>query len=301
MDNNDKLDYFGFLPCEWELKFDGGIISPVSDFNEAKKIIKEKKLTDGFIYPPMEAQYSGEEKIPRTERPATLFRLPASHSILLDYAGTKEELREGPSGFIIHLLAYLFQTRLQFYDWWFTGKIPIHEDSHGGIGTLDKIVVQDFLSASYKKWNEFSKDDKKRFTNVLYMHARAFSYEWDWEEFMIEYMVFDGLWKIAQNKYKIKDEGHSKRMKILLTKFEVPVDKDKIEKIVKYLRNKLLHETLWCEGQPDSAGNQESHHLIMCLRHIINRLIPALLDYNAPFIKTPWWYTGNFLFEKSNS
>jgi hypothetical protein len=63
--------------------------------------------------------------IPNSDKPAPLFSMPASHSLVIVNPLVKDNLRNGDVGFLVHLLAFFFGTRLQFSDWRFDGKIPI--------------------------------------------------------------------------------------------------------------------------------------------------------------------------------
>src|SRR5207249_1122143 len=115
-------------------------------------------------------------------------------------------------------------------------------------------------------------------TNVLFMHSRVPSYEWDWERFTMEYMVFDGCWKLARLRYHVKDLPHSDRIKTICQRFSIPCDNDLVRRIVT-LRNNLLHETLWDGSQPCTAASVDACQQPDNLRRLNQRVIPALLGY----------------------
>ncbi|MDH5786594.1 MAG: hypothetical protein OEZ16_13450, partial [Chromatiales bacterium] len=186
-------DKFGFLNIKESFDFDGGKIDTVEEFDTSREWIYKYENSDGFIYPPQERQIkinsiaSNEiEDIPHTTRPALIHKLPNSHSIHLVSACNKDLSRNNHSGFIVHLLSYLYGTRLQFDGWWFDGRVPI-KPTHNF--SVRKCVTEDFLSKSYSTYKEWSAEHRAWFLNILIMHSRAPLYEWDWERFSMEYMV----------------------------------------------------------------------------------------------------------------
>ena len=119
-------DRFGFFPCDWTINFNGGTVSPIPDIRKVRNRVEKYTNQDGFLYPPLSRRVQLEartnkisRKIPGTQRPSLLHRVPPSHELNLTAPITQEQLRRGPGAFLIHLLAYLFGIRLQFHDWWF--------------------------------------------------------------------------------------------------------------------------------------------------------------------------------------
>jgi len=143
---------FGFLPYNWTIKFDYGEIIPVPNFDKQAQFIEKHLHKDGYFYPPtvktIIVNRLRPRTIPKTKRPAHLYQLPVSHT--LDIPSVKNELniREGAAGFMIHLLAFLFQTRLQFADWAFDGRIPIRKQPSVGPFEAGRC-----LSQAYKVWS----------------------------------------------------------------------------------------------------------------------------------------------------
>jgi len=306
-----KRDYFGFLPSRWTIGFDGGKISPIPDYDEAAAWVDKYVNEDGFLYPPFEHRVEVDpittkylKEIPKTERPAHLHRIPASHELCLYDSGTSEDIRPGPGSFVIHLLAYLFGIRLQFYDWWIDGRVPILEKAKSHNIAFDQNTVEDFLSHCYKMWKGWREKEQKLITNVLFMHSRVPSYEWDWERFTIEYMVLDGCYRLAkslhlthkkQRKQK-KTRNSAEPIEILCQSFQIPYDDDLARKIVNH-RNELFHRTLWDSSQPCTAVSNSAFMLPFHLKRFNQRLIPALFEYKTPYVRTGWWFLGNFSFD----
>jgi len=306
----EQHDFFGFLACKWDIKFDGGLVSPIVDCEKVKNWVSEYTNKDGFLYPPMQHTMKVDpstmedlEEVPKTERPALLHRIPASHEIVIfDAPDNKETFRKGPGGFIIHLLAYLFGTRLQFYDSWFDGRVPI-ESTHNIV--VKKPIIEDFISHSYNTWLSWDEKAQTMFSNLLYMHSRSPSYEWDWERFTIEYMVFDCCWHLVEYlnmlelKNKYKHIKHRDRIKCVCDGLKIPYKQELIDDIVE-LRNVLFHEALWGNSNPCySLPSSKSYELYdYHLRRLNKRIIPYLLGYYTPYINTGWHYLGRFIFDK---
>jgi hypothetical protein len=293
-------DRFGFLPCEYAIEFGGGTISPVPNYDEIRASVEEHTYDDGFLYPHLTRRVSELDEKTETKWPPSLtYQISASHELGLSSGGTLEELRRGPSGFVIHLLAYLFGVRLQFHDWWVDGRMPIRSTHNIHV---TKTIAEDFLSYCYQIWRKWPERNQKLISNLLFMHSRAPSYEWDWERFMIEYMVVDGCWKlfeyVGKNEYVDKRKpGHGDRIKTLCHNWDIPADNTLIDSIVK-LRKDLFHETIWDGSQPCTGVNSEAFVQAYNLRQLNQRLIPALLGYNNSYVRTSWWALGTCLFEK---
>jgi hypothetical protein len=206
-----KRDYFGFLPWKWALEFEGGKILPHPEFEETAAWLDKYTHEDGFLYPPIEHRRVVDpitikplRKIPKTKRPAHLYQIPPSHEISLSDLDILKDIRKGPGSFLINLLAYLFGVRLQFHDWWVDGRLPILEKARTHKISFTKDTAEHFLSHCYKIWEAWHEKEQKLITNLLFMHSRAPSYEWDWERFFIEYMVSDGCYKLAKSLGVVK-------------------------------------------------------------------------------------------------
>ena len=298
-----SIDYFGYLGARESYVFNEGEIAALYNFQEVKKSVDECTNKDGFLYPPIQKSFiidpktlENKEEVPRSERPALLHKLLPSHSIQIANCESKEENRKGASSFLIHLLGFLLGYRLQFHDWWVDGRIPI--ETNNGLDST-KETVEDFLSHCFIVWKGWEAKDQKSIINLLYMFSCSVHYEWDWERYLNNYMVFDGLWRLSRNLKHIKKEySHSKRIGELCREYKIPYDPEISIKIVN-LRNDLFHESLWDGGQPGSSGSQESTGSGLFMRNLSSRIIPALFAYNTPFVKTKWWTLGRFIFDKA--
>lgn len=295
-------DLFGFLDYSTRIDFDGGYIVPSDVFNNACKWVNKYKNKDGFVYPPLERRVKYDilegkagKRIPNTERPALLHKMPPSHVLSLDVNVTNNNsLRKADSGFIMHLLSYIFGTRIQFHDWWIDGRVPV-KPTHN-IHFIHS-VIEDFISHSYKTWKSWHDKERNFFTNILYMYSRAPSYEWDWERFLFEYIVFDAAFYLSAKMYRCKANSHKAQFKSGCDKFGIPFNGNLIDEIYK-LRNGLFHYALWGGGQPCTADNN-SFMQPYNLRRFNARLLPALLGYKTPFIQTEWWHLGTYSFDKA--
>jgi len=295
-------DQFGFLPKQLDLECSGFKIYCVDNFHETLKSIKETVNRDGFIYPRM--TYSAVvnpttmreiKRIPNSERPTLLYKLPPSHHIEFetdDIMKEKKELRRELFGFIMHLIGYIFGVRLQFHDWWFDGRTPF--DSQHNIG-ITKKKLEEFLVHAINKFMSWEKEKQISFVNILYMHNRAPSYEWDWETFIIEYMVFDACWKFS-GLGKTTKTKHENRINRICTEYKLYQKNDVIEKIVK-LRNNLFHEALWCGEMPCTVADNDDFFVSYHLRRLNQRLIPALLGYNSTYVGSDWTCLGSHSFD----
>lgn len=293
-------DKFGFLLEKYSFFLGEIEIMPLSNYDELKDIVDEHTNRDSYYYPPLTYRVKIDpetnkplEKVQKTERPAHLHKLPPSHIIIIKNTKQNiEELRNGATGFIIHLLGYLFGCRLQFSDWWVDNRIPM-KSQHGIV--ISEEEANNFLQHSLKEWKSWLYDKQHLFTNLLFMHTRVASYEWEWERFMMEYIVFDGCWKFYSEGKNFKT-GHGDRLKKILDDFGMVVHKDKIKKIVD-LRNQLFHETLWEGNQPGTTSTNDAFYSYIWLQSINQRLFPALLNYDTKYIRSDWTCMGTLLFK----
>lgn len=223
---------FGFLDYPHKINFKIGEIVPVEDFKSIKTQVDKWKHQDGFIYPSYSwiADKNGGKK-ENTERPAPLWRPPPSHILVLEDDRNKDDLMKSNGLFILYSLAYLFGTRLQFCDWWFDSRIPLKSKHHVH---LKGETIEHFMSTCYSTWSTWN--DKKRtlMSNLLFMHTKTPSYQWDWERFTIEYMVNDACYRLFRELHPTeKEEGDSKkRIKQMLSFFKIPIGVEGIKKEV---------------------------------------------------------------------
>ncbi len=296
-------DHFGFLPVEQEIEWDSGKAIPLVDISDRIKKILKKANEDGYIYPPVTSLYRAKsiekngrllfsdevewERVPKTSRPALLYKMPVSHKIELYTTPIESDFRNGDGAFLMHFIGFLFGFRLQFEDWWHDGRIYMR-GRHWAIVTITKI--DKYMSTAYRSWRSWPKLERKRFTNLLYMISRIDSYEWDWERFTINYMVFDGCFELVRNLNGWRRGRHTERFNTLFSYFGIQNKEDDINEIMN-LRNDLFHETLWEKGQP-CAGGTAGYRQTDNLRRINERLITAIAGCETDFIQTPWWHIG---------
>lgn len=300
LDENEVIqkDYFGYLDYKNRIEFNGGYINPLSDFDSiVEQVNARKNSNDGFIYPQTVWQENESgEKIPNTERVDWKQFVPATHEIVLNKPDTRINFRKGRAALIIHLLGYLFGLRQQFHGWWFDGRLHINK-SHS-IYISDQ-TVSHFINHCKIKYESFTDQQKKLLTNLLYMHGRSPMYQWDWEKFTIEYMVFDGLYKLQCSiiNKNYKSERHDKRIEYICMYLGLAFNAELVNELVG-LRNQLFHETLWSNSQPGTAvfGNASYHS--QNIRRLNQLIIPAIFEYKNDYLNTHWWTMGKRSFNQ---
>ena len=273
---------FGFLLLKWEFKFDYGEVIVVPGFDDEAKSLEKQLHKDGYYYPPMvktvvrSLDGKNSRTVPKTTRPARLYPVPASHQLNIAPNTPEANIREGAAGFVIHFLAFLFQTRLQFSDWLIDGRIPMKRN-RVLMNTPNEASV--CLSHAFKIWSGWCDADKKRFISILFIHSRSAVYQWGWEEFMIQYMVLDACWKMAESLFDIKAKSHSDRANVLCKIFSLGLDNSFIDlnAMVK-LRNDLFHESLWFQNRPGASIGRLPYHMPMRMRIMNQLLIVGLIE-----------------------
>jgi len=294
----------GFLPYEKPILFNNGRIYPIEDYKKISSWIKKYSHRDGFYYPPLihtitqryeeenDQLMLKEEIVPNSSRPAHLFRLPASHYIEITDPVYTEDPKAWDGLFLTYLVAFHFGICLQFHDWWFDQRVPIKIDRDF---YADHSNTELFINKAYKYWRKVSEDGKKRLTNILFMQARAKSYEWDWERFIIYYMVLDGCFKYLNVYYSISSKSHKDRIKAIINHFNMFNDKRYIRQIVD-LRNDLFHESLWGGEHPCIHSSSHTWLTTTHLAKLNSRIIHAILGHNGEYIRSSWISRDIFLF-----
>jgi hypothetical protein len=284
-------ELFGFLNHPDPIEFDGGRIDPVDSFQERLKWIETSGNKDGYFYPPMTELFECDDTgiyqtIPKTKKPAQAFRLPASHVLHIEEPLDEENVRHQDAGLLIHLIGFLFGTRLQFSDWRLDGKVPIEYKNYLYC-TPD--TRSDFISNIYKNWKALLFEQRIYYINILYMHGKAKSCNWEWDEFIYQYMVFDALYRFYVNQGNKQAKGHKDRFYKLCEHFKIDYLDERINQIYD-LRNNLFHEALWDNGTPGLQKKSETSHLIVkCLDRLNSKLIVTSLGYNNNYSMSANW------------
>jgi hypothetical protein len=293
-------DQFGYLGTELQLAFEGGSISTLNDLPKIKTDMDELAHIDGFIYPPrtyqvtMSVRSKKFRRVSRTTRPADLFQLPSSHTIELALYDDQQIARFQMGGFLLQSLGFLFGTKLQFQGWSVEGRIPINKrlvDFH----VVPK-QIQSFFERTIPTWQSMPPSAQKGMTSVLYVHNIAGALEWDWQSFLMEYMVFDGCYRVARELHKISAKSHGDQLAAFSSMFGLVPDADRFRQLVD-LRNLLFHETLWDGGQIFTAQSSESFYAPIHLRKFNHRAIVALLFGPCPYSASGWTSLGTTAFQ----
>ena len=295
---------FSFLDNKITLEFDSLTIKPVPNFDILSKALFEESNIDGFYYPAEIKRVELDLKnnktikdIPRTRRPASVFNLPASHSITLKNTDNNNDPAVSHEALFIHALAFLYGTRLQFKEWRFDGRVPIKPVNNWYIRDETSF---DFLSHLYDFWLRLNNNKRKSVINLFYVQSLSRSLESQWNIFMHSYMLTDAVWRL-RCELKGKPKGyikHSDRIKFLCDEFGIKHNKKDIN-IITEIRNELFHESLWTGdmiGHGFADGIQQNAHLN--LMKLNERLICSVIGYTNEFSRTPWVHFGTFDFDK---
>jgi hypothetical protein len=303
--SNTCLSKFGFLKYSDTIEFDGGSIEPTDSFQEGLSYIEKHENRDGYLYPPQvtssmqsmdfESGELGEpQAIPNSRKPSPVFSLPASHILCIKEPLDKENIRHEDAGLLIHLLGFIFGTRLQFSDWRFDGKVPTKSKNYL---FYSQDVLSHFISYAYQKWKTLNPIQRRYYINILYMHGKAKSCEWEWDEFAYQYMVFDAIYRlyVKLGNEEIKGyKAHERRLSVLCQHFNIEKDDSRLSQIYK-LRNDLFHEALWYSGTPGLQKKQPDSHLIpKCLERLNSQLIVAIIGYQNNYSMSASWSNFDF-------
>lgn len=295
----NHIDRFGFLNDKISFIFDGGSVDTVNDFVKVRKWINSQTNLDGYLYPSIsykankDIQSGKWKRIPKTNRPAKYFHIPPSHCLMLTNPSDVRTNRYGLGSFIVQSLAFLYGTKLQFWDWFIEGRIPTKTQTINI--ALFAPDVQIFFDKAVPTWSKYNDKDKNRMINLLFVHSTAGAVEWDWQRFQLEYMVTDACYAIARDNKKCKIVKHEERFSALCDAYGLVKDKLLFQTFVR-LRNDLFHETLWDGGRVFTSPRNESFFAPLHLRRFNHRLITAMLCGEGRYTKTKWTSVGTYAF-----
>ena len=284
---------FGFLIKPLHLQVAGVAITPLADYRDLVSSFEQGVNKDGWYYPPQSEQVtfpdprdmSRYERVPETKRPAHLFSLPSSHSLCIESPSSLDP-REGDASFLVQLLAYLYGTRLQVEDFQFDGKVAINQTTHPV--WLHQRAIERFVTKAYAEWRANPPDRRLRIINILYMHTKAPSYDWTWEQFLTEYLVNDALYDLCCRSGLASEVAHERRILELCDRLGVWRAPEAPIAALVTMRNALFHEALWEGERPGYRNGADGFYRTADLRTLNQRLIAALLGGRTEYTETQW-------------
>jgi hypothetical protein len=292
------IDEFGFLKMDQTIDLSKYTICPIKRYNEQLSNIDEYKHKDGFLYPPIVKTYKFDIKtrkpqrksIPNTARPAQIHRVAVTHQILSKSkdAIDKATFRKGEGHFLLSFIGFLNNTRLQFWDWWWEGRIRVDQKQVSEFSTQD---FPDIINLAYDFWIKLPEQSKRIILNAIFLLQRGKALEWEYEKFIHYYISLDAIWKfnneLRQWKHKNRPK-HNERITILCDKLDICYKQDAIDKVTT-TRNGLFHEGLYGDFTPMSGISTEHYSATSHLDQLIERLIFASFNFKPAFLKLPWW------------
>lgn len=299
---------FGFLVEPICGNFAGGKITPLEDHLDRTQWFEESSNPDGYYYPPEEILYEldpvtmeRKEKVARSGRPALLYPLPASHRLCLASPLDATMAVSSDGALIIHLLGYLYGRRLQFAGWKFDGRVPVKPLR--GLNVRPETSLE-FLGHTYEWWRSNSLDIRKRLIHILYVFTRARSLEWEWDAFIHQYIVFDGLYRLHRKLNPAppkRDVPHKERIEFMIKAYGIPrpPNLNLVQRLYE-VRNDLFHEAAW-DGETICFGNVDSDAFTLPrhLARLNSRLICGIVNYRNGYSMSAWWAMWSFLFGRA--
>ena len=250
---------------------------------------------DGYLYPPLVHTRSGfpnekSRKVPRSDRPALLHRLPPTHLLRLDVP-PDDHLRLGMAGFFMHFAGFLYGYRCQFHDWWVDNRVPLKPQTDRQVRQADADLC--FIRA-FEKWQSWGEREQVLATNALFLHSRAPGYEWPWERFQAEYQILDALFALVKPTIKTKAVTHSNRIEVLCIEYGLAFEPTFVRRIVD-ARNELIHEALW--GGENPLSSQGDVRFPLTVHRLTDRLLLAIIGVSGTYIGSAWWGMGHAHFK----
>ena len=245
--------------------------------------LNTQKRGDGFVYPETGRSVEGD----------FLYQLPYSHTVEhADREPLDDSFRRSVGGLIIHMLGLLYQSRCQFWNWWAEGRLKVG-DSKIAWFTDEDTSVSTILVTALKSWNSWPAEARRMYVNSLWHHSRIASYHWDWERFLMAFVVTDSLWALVR---RVKSVAKPKRrasmrklsgIEILANHYGI-IDHPEFLRLFVRLRNDFFHQALWDRGHLGDPGSYDAFLAEIRLRRFNERLLLAIAGVECKFIHTDW-------------
>lgn len=284
---------FGFLPVAHSWRVGDFIIEPVADHGANVAWARERGHNRPGHSPPF-AVFSGLDmsRMGVTMIGDAMFRLPPTHIIRRSDGrelGNSEEFCHGVGAVLIESLGFLLSCRCQFDEWWFEGEVPLQAVELFRRDDIERAATE--IVRAYEA-NPAILD--KRLPRLLFMKNRFDCYGLVWEQFLVEYTVFEALWKIGglldtlQRAKKPNGQlvyvKHHERFEHLGGKGLIHWTDPEPSLAAQYVRarNDLVHEALF-----DEAGSD-----LMFPRHLARltaRLLFTALGIRCKFARSEWY------------
>jgi len=281
----------------------GAKIATLPEFSEIVEGVGTYTHPDGHVYPPliherrMKPGWKRDRKVPQSDRPALMHRMPATHSVAIDQDLSQETARYGLAGFLAHFLGFLFGFRCQFYDWSMDGRVNVKSSVDHTLPTPRQAAL--VSKSAMDAWNRFAPRQQAVAINCLFLHSRTLTYELEWERFQAEYQVFDAVFALARDTGTIAGVGavrHRERIKEICKQLTIPFHPTNTDIIIR-LRNELIHEALWDGRMPGEARSMESAYASYWLHSLSRRALFRCLKATGDYARSAWWGLGRYRFD----
>ena len=289
------IDEFGFLKMNNPLEFDIYKLQPIPNYDKQLSVVNKHLHKDGFYYTPTQKSYRWNLKtgklnrnaLPNTTRPALLHKVAVTHQVLSSKEITSDQFRKTDGYFLLSFLGFIFDTRLQFWNWWWDSRINIKQDP---VINVNENQLPTILSEGLNAWQTLSKSQQKTFLNALFLFQRGKAMEWHYEKFIHYYISLDAIWHLGSSQFKAKKKciTHKDRILTICQHLNICYDVSAIELVYK-TRNDLFHEGLFGGLNPLSDISHERFSVTLYLEQLIERMLIATLGFRPSFLSTPWW------------
>ncbi len=285
-----KNDSFGSMMMPFDIITNKYKINPIIPFEDTIHSLRDCINRDGFIYPPYSETWKvnpfsmeKKEKVPNSGRPANLYRPLPTHTIVKTH-GTDLDVvfRINEGALILRLMDVIYETQLQFHDWWWVGRVRMDQKLQEW---LTKEELEKAISQALDTWSGWDPDKKRVYLNCCFNFARAISYEWPYEQFIALYICIDAIWWLHFGRDK--GNGHSQRLNKILEVDGLHQNPTIVGKIVD-IRNSLFHEGVWGTFYPMSGGPENMHTHVRQLKEIVQRCLLKSIGLTNHFIFTNW-------------
>lgn len=289
------IDEFGFLTINRVIEFDNYRIQPMPAFAKQLAIINKHSHKDGFYYPPIQKTYKlnantrtkSRNAIPHTARPSQIHRVAVTHQVLSKNDLSFDQFRNTDGHYILSFLGFLFETRLQFWNWWWDSRINVKQEP---LFQFRDTQLPSILSEGLAAWRTLTLNQQKTYLNALFLFQRGKAMEWHYEKFIHYYISLDSIWNMGVSLFKPKKKHftHKDRIITICQSIGICYDEKSVD-LIYSTRNDLFHEGLFGGLNPLSSISQERFSVTLYLEQLIERMMVAILGFKPTCLSTPWW------------
>lgn len=300
----NRCEFFtGYVPEKVTIENEVLSFTPVSDFEEVVSHVKKSyHSANGFCFPvsthfkykkETEGEVFVDREVSRSPvfQPET-FRFWSTHEFCLKRKsiGDLNNFSQNPSFYFLQVIGYISGYRIMPATFWFDGKVPNRPTHNLIVRNTDKVIEKANLA-----WENMDENARKSLVGIFYLYNRSASYQWHFEKFSHDFMIFDSALRFYKKHIDHFTLGKN-RYSEFLDKVDISYDPKSVQAFAD-MRNDLFHEIKWGQGTPCFFSDDEVLYKSLELRRMLHAVLGRLIGLEGSYFQNDWKCLGTYLFD----